>query len=159
MSAGESWTCCHARTIASFCPHFHSRDCILLPQSCLCPDSINKRCSSPHHVSKLSGLHSDIYSDGNGITRSHSKNTCNHLWSALRVLHWTLHGKKKIEAHSSSAYVYTGGKEGSSGICLSKGFTSKKMKKLQDTVILSSKVTVPLYRIIGWPCLRIHPLP
>lgn len=58
-------------------------DCLLLPQNCLCPDRISLRCSSPHHVFKLSGLHFDKYSSGNSITVSHSKDNCSHLWSAL----------------------------------------------------------------------------
>lgn len=81
-SAEDSWMSCHAKMIASFCPHFHLRECILLPQNCPYPDSINRRCSSPHHISKLSGLHSDKYSSGNSLTMPHSESTCNHLWCA-----------------------------------------------------------------------------
>lgn len=81
-SAEGSWMSCHTETAASLCPRFHLRDCLLLPQNCLCPDSTSQSCSSPHHVFKLSGLHFDKYSSGNSITVSHSKNNCSHLWSA-----------------------------------------------------------------------------
>lgn len=82
-SAEDSWTSCHPETTASFCPCFPLCDCLFLPQSCLCPDRASQRCSSPHHVFKLSGLHFDKCSSGNSITVSHSKNNCNHLWNAL----------------------------------------------------------------------------
>jgi len=89
-SAEDSWTCCHTKTIASFCPHFHPSDCFLLPQNWLCPDSINQRCSSPHHISKPLGLHFDIYSSGNSIAVPHIQSTCNRLCSALKTKHKAL---------------------------------------------------------------------
>lgn len=68
-------------------------------------------------------------------------------------------GKKNPEAHSSSACIYTGGKQRPSDICLSywisKGFTLEII--ICKTLTLSSKDTVLWYWMVGWLSLLTHP--